>query len=112
LPHKTPPNPAAVTGRNLVYSAPTSGGKSLVAEVLLLRRVLRSSCPALLVLPYVAVCEEKAAALDALLAPARKTVRRAYAGLARGKLLEPDTGAGASLQTPRPSRARAGSKNR
>lgn len=35
--------------RHLVYCAPTSGGKSLVAEVLMLRRVLGTGRPALLV---------------------------------------------------------------
>lgn len=57
--------------RNLVYSAPTGGGKSLVADVLLLKRVLEDtrgvdgiggcgrSRKAVLVLPYVALVQEK-----------------------------------------------------
>lgn len=46
-------------GRNLVYCAPTSGGKSLVAEVLMLRRVLTTGRPAMVVLPFVSICSEK-----------------------------------------------------
>ncbi|KAI5288066.1 hypothetical protein KEM52_001317 [Ascosphaera acerosa] len=45
--------------KNLVYSAPTGGGKSLVADVLMLKRVLQSDKKALLVLPYVALVQEK-----------------------------------------------------
>jgi DNA polymerase theta len=46
--------------RNLVYSAPTGGGKSLVADVLMLRRVLENrDAKAILVLPYVALVQEK-----------------------------------------------------
>lgn len=46
--------------KNLVYSAPTGGGKSLVADVLMLKRVLESrDAKALLVLPYVALVQEK-----------------------------------------------------
>jgi replicative superfamily II helicase len=46
--------------RNLVYSAPTGGGKSLVADVLMIKRVLADrSAKALLVLPYVALVQEK-----------------------------------------------------
>ncbi|KAH6619643.1 hypothetical protein B0J18DRAFT_482223 [Chaetomium sp. MPI-SDFR-AT-0129] len=53
---------------NLVYSAPTGGGKSLVADVLMLKRVLGSKREggggmeggkAVLVLPYVALVQEK-----------------------------------------------------
>jgi DNA polymerase theta len=44
---------------NLVYCAPTSGGKSLVAEVLMLRAVAATAGIALLVLPFVSLCEEK-----------------------------------------------------
>ena len=47
-------------GANLVYCAPTSGGKSMVAELLMLRRTMETGMPALLVLPYVAICTEKA----------------------------------------------------
>ena len=46
--------------RNLVYTAPTGGGKSLVADILMLKKVIE--CPgkkALLVLPYVALVQEK-----------------------------------------------------
>ncbi|AEO53975.1 hypothetical protein MYCTH_2114843 [Thermothelomyces thermophilus ATCC 42464] len=46
--------------KNLVYSAPTGGGKSLVADVLMLRRVLEDrAAKAIVVLPYVALVQEK-----------------------------------------------------
>jgi hypothetical protein len=46
--------------RNLVYTAPTGGGKSLVADVLMLKKVIESpEAKALLVLPYVALVQEK-----------------------------------------------------
>ncbi|RYP06975.1 hypothetical protein DL764_002798 [Monosporascus ibericus] len=53
--------PGLLTGKkNLVYSAPTGGGKSLVADILLLKRVLEErKAKALLVLPYVALVQEK-----------------------------------------------------
>ncbi|KAI1437566.1 P-loop containing nucleoside triphosphate hydrolase protein [Xylaria sp. CBS 124048] len=46
--------------RNLVYSAPTGGGKSLVADILMLKRILEDrNAKALLILPYVALVQEK-----------------------------------------------------
>lgn len=46
--------------RHLVYTAPTGGGKSLVADVLLLKRIIENpGGKALLVLPYVALVQEK-----------------------------------------------------
>ena len=46
--------------QNLVYSAPTGGGKSLVADVLMLKRVIEDPTKkAILVLPYVALVQEK-----------------------------------------------------
>ena len=45
---------------NLVYTAPTGGGKSLVADIILLKKVLEDpSRKACLVLPYVALVQEK-----------------------------------------------------
>ena len=44
--------------KNLVYTAPTGGGKSLVADILMLKRVIDNQ-KALLVLPYVALVQEK-----------------------------------------------------
>ncbi|KAJ5139547.1 hypothetical protein N7448_002955 [Penicillium atrosanguineum] len=42
--------------RHLVYTAPTGGGKSLVADVLLLKRIIENPTrKAILVLPYVAL---------------------------------------------------------
>ncbi|KUJ22243.1 P-loop containing nucleoside triphosphate hydrolase protein [Mollisia scopiformis] len=46
--------------KNLVYTAPTGGGKSLVTDVLMLKKVLENpGKKALLVLPYVALVQEK-----------------------------------------------------
>ncbi|KIV89160.1 hypothetical protein PV10_08751 [Exophiala mesophila] len=46
--------------QNLVYTAPTGGGKSLVADVLLLKKVIENpGKKAILVLPYVALVQEK-----------------------------------------------------
>lgn len=46
--------------KNLVYTAPTGGGKSLVADVLMLKRVIEDPTKkAILVLPYVALVQEK-----------------------------------------------------
>lgn len=46
--------------KNLVYTAPTGGGKSLVADVLMLKKVIEDpKKKAILVLPYVALVQEK-----------------------------------------------------
>ena len=58
--------PGVLEGRNLVYSAPTSGGKTLVSELLILRRVLQDKRKAILVLPYVSVVTEKQRSLQKL----------------------------------------------
>jgi ATP-dependent helicase YprA (DUF1998 family) len=45
---------------NLVYTAPTGGGKSLIADILMLKKVIENpGKKALLVLPYVALVQEK-----------------------------------------------------
>ena len=46
--------------QNLVYTAPTGAGKSLIADVLLLKKVIEQPTKkAILVLPYVALVQEK-----------------------------------------------------
>ena len=58
--------------KNLVYTAPTGGGKSLVGDVLMLKRVVENQ-KAILVLPYVALVQEKL-----------KWLRRAAEGIQKG----------------------------
>ncbi|XP_057553521.1 DNA polymerase theta [Hippopotamus amphibius kiboko] len=53
-------------GKNLVYSAPTSAGKTLVAELLILKRVLETRRKALFILPFVSVAKEKKYYLQSL----------------------------------------------
>lgn len=67
--------PGVLKGRSLVFSAPTSAGKSAVAEVLMLRRLCEPRTAdkvALLVLPFVSLCQEKEAHLERLLKPLDK----------------------------------------
>ncbi|EFE44367.1 hypothetical protein TRV_00899 [Trichophyton verrucosum HKI 0517] len=80
--------------KNLVYSAPTGGGKSLVADVLMLKRIL--TCPdkkAILVLPYVALVQEKL-----------KWLRRVVEGIPRCTHDDDDDGADNSADGARSSR--------
>ena len=83
--------PRVLAGANLVYAAPTGGGKSLVAEVLLLRRVMATRRMGMLVLPYVSICEEKHAELAAALAPVQVSVLPFF-GARGGGLPPPHSG--------------------
>ncbi|KAL9251231.1 Helicase and polymerase-containing protein, partial [Drosera capensis] len=63
-------------------------GKSFVAEILMLRHVIGTEKMALLVLPYVSICAEKAEHLESLLEPLGKHVRSYYGNQGGGVLLK------------------------
>lgn len=75
-------------GRNLVYSAPTSSGKTLVAELLMLRKVLQTKKKALFILPFVSVVAEKTLYFQDILKPLELKIQGKYAN--RGKIFEED----------------------
>jgi len=91
-------------GKNLVYCAPTSGGKSIVADILLMKRLVadgfggkrreknavaadRGGNLAIIVLPFISLCDERANELAKLLKLIHVDVKRFYGG--RGGALPP-----------------------
>ena len=80
---------ALAKGKNFLMSLPTSAGKSLIAEVMLLRCVTQLRKKALLILPYVCLVVEKEDALEKLFEPTGSEVQSFYGSKGRIPLSPP-----------------------
>ncbi len=74
---------ALAGGKNFLMALPTSAGKSLIAEVMLLRCVTQMRKKALLILPYVCLVVEKEDALEKLLEPTGNEIQSFYGSKGR-----------------------------
>ena len=74
-------DPEVLSGnKNLLYCAPTSGGKTMVSEVLMFRKVHLTKKQAFFILPYVSVVTEKEESLKKLLKTTGMQVAPFYGG--------------------------------
>ena len=64
-------------GCSFVYSAPTSGGKSLVAELLAWRKLIRNGS-VIFMLPFISMCDEKYAGLSKIAALLKRSINKFY----------------------------------
>eukprot|EP00793_Prasinoderma_coloniale_P007116 PRCOL_00006968-RA len=74
----------ARTGGNLVYSAPTSGGKSIVADMILLRAVSATNRAALVVVPFVSLVNEKVEEYERLFRGTGRGVKAYHGAIGHG----------------------------
>ncbi|RKO85090.1 P-loop containing nucleoside triphosphate hydrolase protein, partial [Blyttiomyces helicus] len=65
--------------RNLLYSAPTSAGKTMVAELLMLLKVIKTSKKAIMILPFISIVSEKTKYLQKMFASENLNIVGYYA---------------------------------
>jgi len=78
--------------RNLLVCAPTGSGKTLIGDIIMMRHLDVDRRKCLLVLPYVALCKEKADRLEKLLQPTQREVVRAFGSYHTGGIDLPQAG--------------------